>query len=365
MGAVTGRRGEAESELAMTAVEDSPARVDAEALRRSLRPYQTPDMRRSIVEIAVTLGLFAGAWAVMAGALAFGLVWLYLLLIPPAAFLLVRLFLIQHDCGHGAFFARRKVNDWIGRAAGVLTLTDYEYWRRSHAAHHATSGNLDHRGVGDIDTLTVEEYRARSAWGRLRYRLYRHPLVMFGVGPAYIFILQGRLPVGFMRSGRALWVSTMSTNAAIVVVSALLAWAVGPKNFFLIQGPVVTLAASIGVWLFFVQHQFEHTHWRNDDDWNVSDAALYGSSHYLLPRPLQWLTANIGVHHVHHLSSRIPFYRLPEVLRDFPQLHDIGRLTLRESFGCVALTLWDESRSRLISFREFHRGSYAAAAAPA
>lgn len=346
-----------------SAEDRSAARIDADALRRSLRAYQTPDTRRSIVEIAVTVALFAAAWAVMAVALAYDLVWLYLLLIPLTAGLLVRLFLIQHDCGHGAFFARRKANDWIGRLAGVLTLTDYEYWRRSHAVHHATSGNLDHRGVGDIDTLTVEEYRARSAWGRLRYRLYRHPVVMFGVGPAYIFILQGRLPVGFMRSGRALWVSTMATNAAIVVVSGLMAWAVGPQIFFLIQAPIVVLAASIGVWLFFVQHQFEQTHWRADDDWDASDAALYGSSHYLLPRPLQWLTANIGVHHVHHLSSRIPFYRLPEVLRDFPQLHDIGRLTLRESFSCVALTLWDESNNRLISFREFYAGSHVAATA--
>lgn len=337
----------------MTASESQPAGLDANALRRSLRAYQEPDAARSIFEIVVTLALFAATWAAMAIAINHGLIWLYVLLILPAAGLLVRLFLVQHDCGHGAFFANRQVNDWIGRALGVLTCTDYDYWRRSHAVHHASSGNLDHRGVGDIDTLTVEEYRARSAWGRLCYRLYRNPAVMFGVGPSYVFMLQGRLPVGFMRKGRTLWISTMATNVAIVALAALMAWIVGLGPFLMIQLPIVALAASIGVWLFFVQHQFDETHWRRDVDWNVSVAALHGSSYYALPGPLRWLTANIGVHHVHHLSSRIPFYRLPEVLRDFPELREIGRLTILDSLKCVPLALWDESRQRLITFREF------------
>lgn len=338
-------------------------RLDANTLRRSLRPYQAPDTSRSVIELGVTLALFVAAWAAMAVALTHGVTWLYLLLIAPASGLLVRLFLVQHDCGHGAFFPDRKTNDWVGRCVGVLTMTDYEHWRRSHAVHHATSGNLDHRGVGDIDTLTVEEYRARSAWGRLRYRLYRNPVAMFVFGPSYVFMLQGRLPVGYMRKGRALWISTMTTNAAIAVAAALMIWAVGARTFFLIQGPVVALAASIGVWLFFVQHQFDETHWRKNDDWDASEAALYGSSYYHMPAPLNWLTANIGVHHVHHLSSRIPFYRLPEVLRDFPELRQIGRLTLLQSIRCVPLTLWDEASQRLITFREFHAGARMAAPA--
>ena len=337
----------------MTASDTQPAGLDANALRRALKPYQEPDAARSVFEVAVTLALFVAAWAAMAIALEAGLVWLYALLILPAAGLLVRLFLVQHDCGHGAFFASRQANDWIGRAIGVLTLTDYDYWRRAHAVHHASSGNLDHRGVGDIDTLTVEEYRALSAWGRLCYRLYRNPLVMFGIGPSYVFMLKGRLPFGFMRKGRTLWISTMATNVAIVALAGLMAWIVGPGAFLMIELPVVALAASIGVWLFFVQHQFDETHWRRDVDWNVSIAALHGSSHYCLPGPLRWLTANIGVHHVHHLSSRIPFYRLPEVLRDFPELRDIGRLTILDSLKCVPLALWDESRQKLITFREF------------
>lgn len=341
----------------MSAAEIQEKRVDADLLRRSLRDFQTPDTSRSVFEIGLTVVLFAGAWAAMAVALSYELSWLYAVLIVPAAGLLLRLFMVQHDCGHGSFFATRKANDWVGRVVGVFTLTDYDHWRRSHAIHHATSGDLDRRGVGDIDTLTVEEYRAKSAWGRLCYRLYRNPVVMFVFGPSYVFLLQGRLPVGFMRSGRALWVSTMTTNAAIVAVAALLVWAVGPATFFMVHTPIVVLAASVGVWLFFVQHQFDRTHWSKGDDWNASEAALYGSSYYHMPAPLNWLTANIGIHHVHHLSSRIPFYRLPEVLQAFPELRDIGRLTLLQSLKCVPLTLWDEDRQKLITFRDFYAGA--------
>lgn len=346
----------------MAAANIEASAIDVDHLRRSLRAFQKPDTARSVFEFGLTVALFAAAWAAMAVALSYEIGWLYAILIVPAAGLLLRLFMVQHDCGHGSFFATRKANDWVGRVVGVLTMTDYEHWRRSHAIHHATSGNLDHRGVGDIDTLTVEEYRALSARRRLLYRLYRNPVVMFGLGPSYVFLLQGRLPVGFMRSGRALWVSTMTTNAAIVVVATLLAWAVGPATFFMIQLPIVVLAATIGVWLFFIQHQFDRTHWSKDDDWNASEAALYGSSYYHMPAPLSWLTANIGIHHVHHLSSRIPFYRLPEVLRAFPELREIGRLTVRDSLKCVPLTLWDEASQRLISFRDFYAGPQAARA---
>lgn len=331
--------------------------IDADRLRRALRVYQTPDTARSVRELLLTLGLFATAWAVMAFALTSGRFWLYLLAVAPAAGLLLRLFMIQHDCGHGAFFATRAANDWIGRVVGVLTLTDYENWRRSHAIHHATSGNLERRGVGDIDTLTVDEYRSRSPWGRLRYRLYRHPAVMFGLGPAYVFILQGRFPARGLRGGRALWLNAMTTNLAIASIAVLLAWLVGVGAFFLIHAPIVLLAATVGVWLFFVQHQFDRTHWADGEDWNAGDAALHGSSFYDLPAPLRWMTANIGVHHVHHLSSRIPFYRLPEVLRDFPELREVGRLTLRQSLRCVPLTLWDPASRTLISFREFRENS--------
>jgi omega-6 fatty acid desaturase (delta-12 desaturase) len=218
--------------------------------------------------------------------------------------------------------------------------------------HHATSGNLDRRGLGDVDTLTVREYQALSFWRRLAYRLYRHPLVMFGVGPAYLFILQQRVPFGMMRAGWGPWLSTMSTNLAIAVVVATLIWLIGLKAFLLVHLPIILLAGSVGVWLFYVQHQFERTSWDDDAEWNLHAAALHGSSYYELPAILQWFTANIGVHHVHHLCSRIPYYRLPRALRDHPELREVGRLTLLESFRCVPLVLWDEAQRRLVSFRE-------------
>ncbi|MGB8044051.1 MAG: fatty acid desaturase, partial [Pseudolabrys sp.] len=259
---------------------------------------------------------------------------------------------IQHDCGHGAFFPKKWANDWVGRVIGVLTLTPYDFWRRTHAIHHATAGNLDRRGIGDVDTLTVREYFARSRWGRLKYRLYRHPLVMFGIGPAYLFLLQHRLPVGMMRGGWQPWISTQVTNAAIALIAAGLIWLIGIKAFFLVHLPITVLAGVFGVWLFYVQHQFEDTFWNESRGWDLHEAALHGSSHYDLPLPLRWFTANIGIHHVHHLHSRIPYYRLPRVLRDHPELREIGRLTLFQSFRCVRLVLWDEVQQRLVSFRD-------------
>jgi omega-6 fatty acid desaturase (delta-12 desaturase) len=332
----------------------SAAAPSARDLTQILTRYRVPSLARSIIEIAITAGPLAFLWFLMWEALDLGY-WLCLLLAVPAAGFLVRLFMIQHDCGHGAFFHRRSTNDWVGRVLGVLTLTPYDFWRRTHAVHHSTSGNLDRRGMGDIDTLTVDEYRTRSRWGRLCYRAYRHPFVMFGVGPAYLFIVQHRLPVGLMRSGWQPWVSTMATNAAIAVLAAGMIWLVGVGPFLLVHLPIMLLAASIGVWLFYVQHQFENTAWAHDGAWNLQEAALHGSSHYALPGVLRWFTANIGVHHVHHLCSRIPCYRLPRVLRDHPGLGGIGRLTLLQSLSCVRLVLWDETRKRLVSFRDARR----------
>jgi omega-6 fatty acid desaturase (delta-12 desaturase) len=260
--------------------------------------------------------------------------------------------MIQHDCGHGSFFGRRRLDDWTGRVLGVLTLTPYDYWRRTHAAHHATAGNLDERGLGDITTLTVAEYRSLSWSKRLAYRLYRNPLVMFGIGPAWVFLIKQRLPFGMMRNGPSPWISTMATNLAIAVLTVAAIWAVGLVPFLVVHLPIVLLAGAAGVWLFYVQHQFEETHWSNDDEWEFPHAALHGASHYALPLVLRWITGNIGVHHVHHLASRIPYYRLPEVLRDHPELADIGRITLWESLQCVKLVLWDEKSRKLVSFRD-------------
>ncbi len=329
-----------------------PATAGAQFWAQALNRYRKPNHARSITELAVTALPFVALWIASWLAFSLGYPAISLLIAIPAAGFLVRLFMIQHDCSHGAFFSGRRANDWVGRVIGVITLTPYDLWRRTHAIHHATSGNLDRRGIGDVDTLTVREYCARSYWGKLAYRLYRHPLVMFGVGPAYLFLLQQRLPVGLMRQGWRPWASTMATNGAIALAAIMLASMIGIKALLLIHLPIALLGATIGVWLFFVQHQFEHTVWERDAAWNLHEAALHGSSFYDLPSFLRWFTANIGIHHVHHLCSRIPYYRLPQVLRDHPELCEAHRLTLRESFHSVRLALWDETRRRLVSFRD-------------
>ena len=327
------------------------ADADERAWTRVLAGYREPSRFRSVFELTVTVVPFALLWALTWAAVASGHWWGLVLTVPAAGFLL-RLFVIQHDCGHGAFFPTRRANDWLGRVLGVLTLTPYGYWRRTHAAHHATSGNLDQRGIGDVTTLTVAEYVALPRWRRAAYRLYRHPAFMFGIASSFLFVLQYRVPVGLMRAGRQPWLSTMGTNLAIALAAAGAIWAVGLVPFLLVHVPITLMAAGMGVWLFFVQHQFEDTFWARDPEWRFQHAALHGSSHYDLPPVLRWLTGHIGVHHVHHLSSRVPFYRLPAVLRDHPELRDVGRLTLLESLRCVRLVLWDEEVGELVSFRD-------------
>ena len=304
--------------------------------------YREPDAWRSWFELAVTVGPFVILWALAWWSLAIALV--------NAAFLL-RLFAIQHDCGHGSFFHNRTLADWTGRVLGVLTLTPYDVWRRTHSVHHSTAGNLGRRGMGDVHTLTVAEYRALGPFDRWMYRLYRHPLVLFGLGPGYLFFLQNRIPLGLMAQARY-WVSAMVTNVAIIGALALIGYFGGVMPILLIFLPTTLLAATAGVWLFYVQHQFEDTHWEAEEDWQLHDAALHGSSHYVLPPVLQWLSANIGIHHVHHLNSRIPFYRLPAVLRDHDDLAEGNRMTIRESLRTARLHLWDEDSKRLLSFAE-------------
>ncbi|MDF0601913.1 fatty acid desaturase [Psychromarinibacter sp. C21-152] len=325
------------------------APTDARDWVALLACYREPSRWRSTWEIAVTAVPFIGLWALAWWSVDVSYALAVLIAILNASFL-VRLFMIQHDCGHAAFFRSRMLSDWIGRAIGVLTLTPYDVWRRLHAAHHAGTGNLEKRGMGDVLTLTVAEYRALSWRGRLGYRIYRHPAALFGVGPFYLFFLRNRLPHGLMRAGARYWVSAMGTNAAIAALLAGIGYLGCIDVLLFVFLPTMLVAASIGVWLFYVQHQFEETSWDHDPDWQLHEAALHGSSHYVLPGPLRWLTANIGMHHVHHLQSRVPFYRLPEVLRDHPQLADAQRLTLRESLGCVRRHLWDEKNRRLVSF---------------
>lgn len=277
---------------------------------------------------------------------------LTLLLAIPAGGLLVRVFIIQHDCGHGSYFASRAVNEFVGRLMSVLTMAPYGLWKREHAQHHATSGNLDRRGAGDIDTKTVEEYQQLSTLGKLHYRLYRNPFFLFGIGvPAYFFFLQ-RTPWLHALSVRDSWKSVFGLNLGLLAFYGPLVYLFGWSDVLFVAWPIVHIASAAGGWLFFVQHQFEETRWDKAGEWDFQVAALLGSSFYDLPRLLNWFTGNIGLHHIHHLNSMIPNYRLQACLKASPELRDLNRLTLWESFKCANLKLWDDNRRRLIRFDE-------------
>jgi acyl-lipid omega-6 desaturase (Delta-12 desaturase) len=319
-----------------------------------LAKYRERSNWRAMLEIVVTAGPFAGLWA-GAWLATWVSYWLAMFISLLAAFFLVRLFMIQHDCGHGALFGRRSANDWVGRVIGVLTLTPYDCWRRDHNQHHAGSGNLDRRGIGDVTTLTVNEYKSLTPWAQFKYRLYRHPLVMFGIGPAFLFVVKHRVPGKSERHSLFAWVTTIATNAATLCVIGGLVAAVGLTPFLTVQIPLTIVGATIGVWLFYVQHQFEVTYWAHPPRWTSEAAALQGSSYLILPEPLNWLTAYIGLHHVHHLSSGIPFYRLPHVLKDWPELRNARCLTIAESVRSFKLALWDEASQRLVAFKHSKR----------
>ena len=320
-------------------------------LSRRFKAYG-PDAKRSIFQLVTTAAAFIALLVVMASA-SNDHYWLSLLLAIPAAGFLVRLFIIQHDCGHGSFFKSRGANDYLGRALSVLTLTPYGSWSQGHAAHHASTGNLDRRGRGDVETWTVEEYQASAPLKKLFYRLYRNPLVMVILGAPINFIVLQRLPLGHgfrdPRSRR----SILALNFALLVAFGLSFSLIGVRPVVVTYLPVMVIASWIGNWLFYVQHQFESTGWERDADWNFHEAALGGSSYFKLPPVLQWFSGNIGLHHVHHLCSRIPNYRLQACLDSAPELSRVAKvITLRESLGCWRLALWDERRRLLVGFRD-------------
>jgi omega-6 fatty acid desaturase (delta-12 desaturase) len=320
-------------------------------LSRRFKAYG-PDAKRSILQLVTTGTAFAAMLVVMAAA-SYEHYWLTLLLAIPAAGLLVRLFIIQHDCGHGSFFKSRASNDVVGRALSVLTLTPYGHWKQGHAAHHASTGNLDRRGRGDVETWTVAEYQASTRLKKLFYRLYRNPFVMVGIGAPLNFILLQRLPTGHaFRDSEALR-SILSLNVALVLVFGFAIAMLGALPVLGTYLPVIVIASWVGNWLFYVQHQFDETHWERDGDWNFHVAAVIGSSYFQLPRILQWFSGNIGLHHVHHLCSRVPNYRLEACHNAAPELRDVTRVvTLRSSLAGWRLALWDEHRRALVAFRD-------------
>ena len=319
-----------------------------------LAPYRSPVLWRSIWQLTSTTALFVTSWLVMQWSLGVGY-WLTLLLAVPTAMMVVRLFMLQHDCGHGSFFKSKDANTIVGSVLGVVTLVPYTYWRKTHAIHHATSGDLDGRDFGDIDTLTVREYLSRPRGKRLMYRIYRHWLVLLVVGPVWQFVIKHRLPLDIPRSWKREWASVHWTNVGLAAVVALMCWLVGWRTFLLVQVPVTLIAGAIGVYLFYVQHQYEDTYWRYREAWNYYASGLEGASHLVMPKLLQWWTANIGLHHIHHVASRIPNYRLQQCFDDNPVLQRVTTLTLPASVRTLWLTLWDEDERKLVGFRELRR----------
>lgn len=327
------------------------AKALGQILSRRFKAYRA-DVKRSIFQLITTVTPFIALLVVMA-ATSPGRYWLTLLLAVPAAGLLVRLFIIQHDCGHGSFFKSRAANDSLGRALSVLTLTPYGSWSHDHAAHHASTGNLDRRGSGDVETWTVAEYQASAPLKKLVYRLFRNPFVMVLLGAPINFIVLQRLPLGNAFRHRKSRRSVLSLDLALLVAFGFFCAMFGVLPVLGTYLPVMIVASWIGNWLFYVQHQFERTYWERDGDWNFHTAAVAGSSYFRLPPILQWFSGNIGLHHVHHLSSRIPNYHLQACLDAAPELHGVAKLiTLRTSLGCWRLALWDEHKHLLVGFRD-------------
>ena len=328
-----------------------PDRETIEQWNKILEPYLGADTRRSVTQLLTSVVPFALLWYVAYRSLAVGY-WLTLLLAVPTAGCLIRMFIIQHDCGHGSFFKSRAARDWVGRCIGVILLTPYDYWKRTHAYHHAHSGDLDFRGFGDVDTFTVAEYLSWPRAKRLRYRLYRHPLVLLGIAPFYQFFVKHRYPGDIPKQWRHAWRSVWWTNLAIAGVVVAMWMIIGLRPFFMVQLPVTVIGSTIGVWMFYVQHQYEDTYWHRHEEWDYYDASLYGSSFLVLPKPFQWLSGNIGVHHVHHMSARIPNYKLQQAHDENPEFHVVTKVRFKDTLKLINLALWDEGSGKLIRFKD-------------
>ncbi|AKO94631.1 fatty acid desaturase [Priestia filamentosa] len=323
-------------------------------LRKDVSPYEKADTKASVRQLVNTLVPFFALWFLAYQSLDISYL-LTLAFTVIAAGFLTRIFIIFHDCCHHSFFKNRRYNKIVGTITGIMTLFPYNQWAHSHAIHHATSGNLDKRGVGDMWVLTVNEYKEASFWTKVAYRLYRNPLIMFGLGPTYVFLLTNR----FNKKGakkKERW-NTYITNIAIALIVTLCCVTLGWQNFLLVQGPIFLISGTIGVWLFYVQHQFEDSYFEEDEHWNYVQAAVEGSSFYKLPKPLQWLTGNIGFHHVHHLSPRVPNYKLEEVHNNTVPLQNVPTITLKTSLQSLKFRLWDEEQKTFISFHELKRRS--------
>lgn len=317
--------------------------------REALAPYAQPRLARGVLDIATSappyLALCVAAYLALRVS-----PWLVVPFVVPTAAFLVRVFVIFHDCAHGSLLPSRRANQWVGRILGLLVLTPFRQWRHEHAGHHATASDLDRRGEGDVETWTVAEYVASSWRDRLGYRLFRHPVLMFGFGPIFAMIIEPRLiPRGTQARIRN---SIMGTNAVLAFTFAGLCWLIGWEDLLIVWAPPALLAGSVGIWLFYVQHQFEGTYWRRKGDWSYGDAGLRGSSYLKLPKLLQFFTGNIGLHHVHHLNTRIPNYNLQRAQDEAAIFADTPSLSVRDGLRAVKLKLWDEDAGRLVTFAQ-------------
>ncbi len=321
--------------------------------RDALAPYARPHVGRSLLDLATSIVPYV-VLTVVGYLLLDVSAWAALAVAPLAAGFLLRTYIMFHDCAHGSFLPSKRGNVWLGRVLGLAVWTPYAKWKHDHAVHHATSGDLDRRGTGDVMTWTVSEYRSKSWKGRLGYRLFRNPLVMFGLGPIWGLMIQPRRTAKGDRP--RLRNSVHLTNAVLLAMLAAIVWVVGWQAWLVVQFPSMFLAAATGVWLFYVQHQFEDAYWENADSWSYADAALQGSSHLKLPQPLQWFSGNIGLHHVHHLSARVPNYNLQAAHDNVEVFRDVPTLTIWDGLKAARLKLYDEDARRLVTWGEIRTG---------
>lgn len=319
-------------------------------LRKSVAPFANSDLKASIIQMINTIIPFFLLWFLAYQSLSISIVLSLALSIVAAGFV-VRIFIIFHDCTHMSFFKNSRANRILGTFTGIITHFAFEKWKRDHSIHHATSSNLDKRGTGDVWVMTVDEYAEASFWGRLGYRLYRNPIVLFGLGPLYLFLISNR----FNRKGarRKERLNTYLINAVLVAVYALLVWTIGWQALLLVQGPILFVSGSLGIWLFYVQHQFEDSYFENEEEWDYVKAAVDGSSYYKLPKVMQWMTGSIGFHHVHHLSPRVPNYNLEKAHELTPPLHKATTITLKSSLQSIRFRLYDQQTRSFVSFKEF------------
>ena len=323
------------------------SKPDHKEWMQKIAKYNNPDVNKSIWQVVNSVGPFLLLWGIMLYAYQFS-PWISLALTIPTAGFMVRVFIIFHDCGHGSFFKSRKANHIVGTITGILTFTPYFQWRYEHAVHHATSGDLDKRGTGDVTTMTVDEYKAASFWKRVSYRIYRNPFVMFVIGPLFMFLLVHRL---INKEGRKQerW-SVVYTNVVLFAIAVIMYFTIGLKAYLLMQIPVLLMAGGAGIWLFYVQHQFEDVYWERNEKWDYVAAAIQGSSFYKLPKLFQWFSGNIGFHHIHHVSSRIPNYYLEKCHVENEVFKRVKPVTLRTSLKSAKFRLWDEAEQRLVGF---------------